>query len=82
MNEGVTAIYRALVLAFRFSSPRQSAVVRTDAHVRKWLTGDAVYEGAVFVPENLAAQDYDLSVVLLDPITLEPRRSPRFRGTR
>ena len=49
-----------------------AAVVRTDADVRKWLPGDAVFEDPLFVPEDLAAGDYELSVALLDPITLQP----------
>jgi hypothetical protein len=40
--------------------------------VRKWLPGDTVFEDPVFVPDNLAPGDYELSVALLDPITLEP----------
>jgi hypothetical protein len=60
------------VLAFRLGSPGHSAVVRTDADVRKWLPGDAVFEHPVFVPADLAAGDYELSVALLDPVTLQP----------
>lgn len=72
VNEGVAPIYRAFPLAFRFSSPRQSAVVRTDVDVRKWLPGDAVFDGPLFLPDGLRAGDYQLSVALLDPITLAP----------
>jgi hypothetical protein len=72
VNEGVAPIYRPYVLAFRFSSPDHSAVIRTDADLRKWLPGDAVFEGPVFVPGDLPAGDYQLSVAILDPITLQP----------
>jgi hypothetical protein len=72
VNEGVAPIYRAFVLAFRFSSPSHLAIVRTGADLRKWLPGDAVFEDPVFVPDDLAPGDYELSVALLDPITLEP----------
>jgi hypothetical protein len=72
VNEGVAPIYRPFVLAFRFSSPLHSATVRTDADVRKWLPGDAVFEDPVFVPADLASGDYMLSVALLDPTTLQP----------
>jgi Domain of unknown function (DUF4832)/Beta-galactosidase len=72
VNEGVAPIYRSFVLAFRFSSPSHSAAVRTGADVRKWLPGDVVFEDPVFVPDDFAPGDYELSVALLDPITLEP----------
>lgn len=83
VNEGVAPIYRAFVLAFRFSSDRESAVVRTDADVRRWLPGDAVFEDPLFVPANLTAGNYELSVALLDPITLHPgiRLGIEGRGT-
>jgi hypothetical protein len=72
VNEGVAPIYQPFVLAFRFGSPDRSAVVRTDADIRKWLPGDAVFEDPVFVPDDLPDGDYQLSVALLDPITLQP----------
>ena len=72
VNEGVAPIYRPFVLAFRFSSASHTAVVRTDSDIRKWLPGDAVFEGPVFVPLDLAPGDYEFSVALLDPMTLQP----------
>ncbi len=72
VNEGVAPIYRPFVLAFRFRSPRASEIVRTDVDLRKWLPGDAVFDGPLFAPSDLAAGDYELSVALLDPITLQP----------
>ncbi len=72
VNEGVAPIYRPFVLAFRFSSPRGSAIVRTEVDIRKWLPGDAVFDGPLFVPPDLLAGNYELSVALLDPISLQP----------
>src|SRR5205085_9140674 len=72
VNEGVAPIYRPFVLAFRFKSTRDSRIVRTDADVRKWLPGDAVFEDPLFAPEDLSAGDYEIAVALLDPITLQP----------
>jgi hypothetical protein len=72
VNEGVAPVYRPYVLAFRFSSPEHSAVVRTDADIRKWLPGDAVFDGPLFVPADLVPGEYQLSVALLDPNTLQP----------
>jgi len=72
VNEGVAPVYRPFVLAFRLSSPHQSRVIRTDADLRRWLPGDAVFEDPVFVPEDVPAGEYKFSVALLDPVTLLP----------
>jgi hypothetical protein len=72
VNEGVAPIYRPYILAFRLSSTKGSAVLRTDADLRKWLPGDVVFEDPIFVPEDLPTGEYTLSVALLDPVTLLP----------
>jgi hypothetical protein len=72
VNEGVAPVYQPFILAFRFSSGGKSVVVRTDADVRKWLPGDVVFEEPVFVDADLAPASYELSIALLDPITLQP----------
>jgi hypothetical protein len=72
VNEGVAPIYRPFILAFRLSSPGDSVVLRTDADLRKWLPGDAVFEDPIFAPEGLPTGEYTLSVALLDPVTLQP----------
>ena len=72
VNEGVAPIYQPFVLAFRLSSLGKSVVLRTGADVQKWLPGDAVFEDPLFVPENFPKGDYELSVAMLDPFTLEP----------
>jgi hypothetical protein len=82
VNEGVAPIYRAFVLAFRFRSGDHSSVVRTDVDVRKWLPGDAIFDGPLFVPESLPPGDYELSVAILDPITLQPGVRLAIQGRR
>lgn len=72
VNEGVAPLYQPYVLAFRLSSPERSVVLRTNTDLRKWLPGDAVFEDPLFVPEDLAAGNYELSVAMLDPVTLKP----------
>lgn len=72
VNEGVAPVYRPFVLAFRLSSPNQSRVIRTDTDMRKWIPGDAVFEDPVFVPSDLPAGEYQISVALLDPVTFSP----------
>jgi hypothetical protein len=72
VNEGVAPIYRPFVLAFRLSSPSASTVIRTAADLRKWLPGNAVFHDPVFVPGDLAPGDYQISVAILDPVSLKP----------
>ena len=43
-----------------------------DADVRQWLPGDAVVDGGVAVPRDLAPGRYPLRVALLDPRTRLP----------
>ena len=72
LNAGVTPVYREYWLAIELRSPSASAVIRTDADVRKWLPGDAVFDGSVYVPETLKPGTYRVRVGLLDPRTGQP----------
>jgi len=40
--------------------------------VRKWLPGDAVYDGSLYVPETLPEGTYDFRVAMLDPRSGKP----------
>jgi hypothetical protein len=72
VNEGVAPIYQPFILAFRLRSPASSVILRTAVDLRKWLPGDAVFEDPLFVPQDLPAGSYELSVAMLDPFTLQP----------
>lgn len=72
VNEGVAPIYQPFVLAFRLRSSGISAVLRTSVDLRKWLPGDAVFEDPLFVPQDLAPGEYEVSVAMLDPLTMQP----------
>ncbi len=67
-NAGVAPIYRACALALAIGD----TVVPLDADVRHWLPGDAVVEGTVAVPRDLAPGHYPVRVGLLDPATRKP----------
>ncbi len=71
-NAGVAPVYRDYQLAFRLKSGAESAVVRTDAQLRNWLPGDAVWDGSVYVPDNLPAGNYEIAVGILDPRLEKP----------
>jgi hypothetical protein len=67
-NAGVAPVYRSYTLALAIGD----AVIETDADVRRWLPGDAVYEKTIPVPRDLAPGRYPLRVGLLDPTTRRP----------
>jgi len=69
LNAGVAPVYREYWLAFRLKSARASAVLRTDARLREWLPGDAVWDGSVYVPDDLPSDTYEISV---DPRLQKP----------
>jgi len=51
---------------------KTSVISRIPVDVRKWLPGDAVYDGTLYIPENLAEGDYEVRVAMLDPRTGKP----------
>jgi hypothetical protein len=72
LNAGVAPPYRPYQLALELRSAAAAAVIRLPADVRHWLPGDAVWEGSVYVPDDLAPGEYRLRIALLDPRTLKP----------
>jgi hypothetical protein len=72
LNEGVAPIYKEFTLAMELRSPKMAAVIPVPVDIRKWLPGDAVYDGALYVPENLGEGNYDVRVAMLDPRTGKP----------
>jgi hypothetical protein len=80
LNAGVAPTYRESCLAVELRSPETSAAVRLPADVRKWLPGDAVFDGPVYVPEGLNPGTYRLRVALLDPHTEKPAMRLAIRG--
>lgn len=47
-------------------------MINVPVDVRKWLPGDAVFDGSLYVPETLPEGTYDFRVAMLDPRTLKP----------
>jgi hypothetical protein len=75
LNAGVAPIYRDYRLALQISSTEGSAVLTVPVDVRKWLPGDAVFDGTLYVPETLKPGTYKLRVAILDP----RRETPAIR---
>jgi hypothetical protein len=72
LNAGVAPVYREYWLAIELRSAKNTTVIRVPVDVRKWLPGDAVFDGTVYVPSTLPEGAYDFRVAMLDPLTGEP----------
>jgi hypothetical protein len=79
LNAGVAPVYREYELAVELrpsgqgSQGRQnSAILRIPVDVRKWLPGDAVYDGSLYIPEDLPPREYRVRIAMLDPRTGQP----------
>lgn len=72
LNAGVAPVYRPYVLALQLRSEGGTAQIKLPVDVRKWLPGDAVYDGTIYIPEDLNPGEFRLRVALLDPRTGSP----------
>lgn len=71
-NKGVAPCYRAFPFAIRLKGSGQTLVLMSNADIRTWLPGDSLYDDALFVPADLAAGDYEVSVAIVDAQTRAP----------
>lgn len=72
LNAGVAPPYTNYPLAVQLRSASDNAIIDIPVDVRKWLPGDAVFDGTLFVPENLKEGTYDFRVAMLDPRSRKP----------
>jgi len=72
LNAGVAPVYAEYDLALEMHAEKTSVISRIPVDVRKWLPGDAVYDGTLYIPENLADGDYEVRVAMVDPRTGKP----------
>lgn len=80
LNAGVAPIYREYLLAIQFHSPTSRHTLTLPVDVRKWLPGDAVFDGTVYAPDTLKPGTYQLRIGLLDPRTNEPAVRLAIKG--
>jgi hypothetical protein len=71
-NAGVAPVYSEYTLAIELRSKAASAVSQLPVDVRKWLPGDAVFDGSVYIPDTLSPGTYRVRVGMLDPRTGAP----------
>ena len=55
-------------------------VTKTSADLRKWLPGDQLFEGGVYVPDSLKPGDYKVRIAVLDPHTEKPAVKLAIQG--
>ena len=72
LNAGVAPPYINYPLTVQLRSTKDSAVINVPVDVRKWLPGDAVYDGSLYVPDTLREGTYDFRVAMLDPRSGKP----------
>jgi hypothetical protein len=72
LNAGVAPVYRPYDLALSLRSENGGAEIKLPVDVRKWLPGDAVFDGTVYIPESMKPGSYRLRVALLDLRTGRP----------
>ena len=72
LNAGVAPIYAEYDLALELRSGKTSVISKIPVDVRKWLPGDAVYDGTMYIPENLTDGDYEVRIAMLEPRTGKP----------
>jgi hypothetical protein len=68
----VAPLYREYRLAVELRSAKGSGMANVPVDVRKWLPGDAVFDGPLYVPADLEPGKYSVRVALLDPRTGKP----------
>ncbi|MDP9338540.1 MAG: DUF4832 domain-containing protein, partial [Acidobacteriota bacterium] len=72
LNAGVAPLYREARLAMELHSANGSAIANIPVDVRKWLPGDALFDGPIYVSEDLKPGKYSVRIAMLDPRTGKP----------
>ena len=72
-NKGVAPPYKKFPVALRLKNGTHSQVFLTSPDIRTWLPGDVVYDDAVFVPYEMPAGEYELSLAIVDPLMQSPK---------
>ena len=65
LNAGVAPVYQETRLAMEFALQTEMRSPNIPVDVRKWLPGDAVFDGPVYVPEDLKPGKYSVRIACL-----------------
>ena len=80
LNAGVAPVYREYRLTVELRAANGSGVSNVPVDVRKWLPGDAVFDGPLYVPEDLKPGNYAVRIAMLDPRTGKPAITLAIEG--
>ena len=80
INAGVAPVYREYTLALKFYSANNSEQISLSTDVKKWLPGDAVFDGSVHIPGTMRPGTYRLRLAFLDPRTQRPAIRLAIKG--
>jgi Domain of unknown function (DUF4832)/Beta-galactosidase len=72
LNAGVAPVYHEARLTMELRSANGSAAANIPVDVRKWLPGDAVFDGPIYIPHDLKPGKYSVRIAMLDPRTGKP----------
>jgi hypothetical protein len=72
LNAGIAPVYAEYDLKLQLRSSKTSTRISIPVDVRKWLPGDAVFDGTVYIPDDLPDDTYEVRVAMLDPRTERP----------
>jgi hypothetical protein len=67
-----TPVYRDYILVIKFVAATNTTIVPLTVDFKKWLPGDAVFDGPLHVPDRLTPSAYRLRLALLDARTRRP----------
>jgi hypothetical protein len=81
-NKGVAPCYRDYRVALRIRGDQSGRILLADGDIRNWLPGDALLDGAVFVPHDTDPGKYELDIAILDERTMEPAVRLAIAGRR
>jgi len=71
-NLGVAPVYYEYTLALELRGSGGTSILKLPVDLRKWLPGEAVFEGPLYVDDRLKPGVYRLRVAMLEPRTDEP----------
>jgi len=72
LNAGVAPVYREYRLVIEMRSAAGGGQVAVPVDVKKWLPGDAVFDGPLYVPDDLKPGKYYVRLAMLDQRTGKP----------
>ena len=82
LNDGVAPVYSRIRPGDGTAFCQEFCDIRIPVDVRKWLPGDAVFDGSVYVPEDLDEGNYEVRIAMLDPRTGVPAIRFAIEGDR